>query len=373
MDSIVIHYSEIALKGANRKFFEEKLIDNIKSKLGSVTVVRESGQLVVQGFDKKYIDALKCIPGIAYFSPAVTCKLDMETIKKEAVKFLKGEKFSTFKVDARRHVKTTDFTSKDLNNEVGEAVIDNYDVKAKMKDPDLTLKVEVSNKNAYLSYEKIQGVGGMPTSVNKKVAVLLSGGMDSPVSAYMMMKRGMSVVLVHFQNRNAMTNAVKGKIEKLAKQLSKFQVETKLYIIPFDELQQEIIANVHSSIRMLVYRKFMAKIAAIIARQEKAKFLVTGDSLSQVSSQTVDNLSALYEDSDMHILSPLVGMNKEEIMNIAKEIGTYDISALPYGDCCSFFMPKHPELKATVGMLRDAEVDIELVKKAIEKAKLQSF
>lgn len=189
------------------------------------------------------------------------------------------------------------------------------------------------------------GVGGLPASKSTQTVVsLLSGGMDSPVASFMMMRRGCHVVLVHFQNHLQMESAVKDKILRIAKRLSHYQDHITLYVVPFAETQAQIIEQVPGNERMLVYRRFMVKIASHIAQQHRAKFLVLGDSFSQVASQTVNNLAAIYERSERPILSPLMGMNKEETMAIARKIRTFDLSALPYGDCCSYFMDAHPAL-----------------------------
>lgn len=382
-DSVIIHYAEIGLKGKNRSSFENLLIKNIKTKCGKLikSCVRDSGHITISfsGSSDKLKDILIRIPGIAYFSFAKKCKLDLDVIKKCAVDFVKEIKYNTFKVDARRHNKNFKYTSMKINELVGEAILDKYEklgIKVKMKNPDLMVKVEISNKNAFVSCEDVQSVGGLPTNPKQKMVALTSGGFDSPVAAYLMMKRGCEVVLVHFHNKNQMSESVKGKIEKLAKQLSRYQVKTQLYIIPFEKIQKEIIMKVHSKLRMLVYRKFMIKIASKIANKIGAKFLVVGDSLSQVASQTIENLEATYHGSEVHILSPLIGLDKKEIIAISKEIGTYDISKLPYGDCCSYFLPKHPMLRADIEMLDKLinEFDIpKLVKGAVEKAKLVSI
>ena len=374
MDTAIIHYAEIGIKGKNRSYFEELLISNIKLKMDRLaeSISRETGQITINLSDdadaEKAKDILSSIPGIAYFSFAKKTGLDIEEIKKEAVEFVKAMKFETFKVESVRHDKSKGIRSQELNRILGDEIIKTCGKKAKMENPDLILKVEMTNKNTYISSGNISGVGGIPTKKSQKVVALLSGGFDSPVAAYLMIKRGCSVILVHFQNRNQMTASVQDKIERLASQLSKYQVGTKLYIIPFDDIQKEIIANVHSELRMLVYRKFMIAIASKIAEKEKARFLVMGDSLSQVASQTIENLEATYYGSVKHIFSPLIGMDKTEIIAIARKIGTFDISALAYGDCCSYFVPKHPELKAYHGMLDKAMEGMDKEKLVIDAA-----
>jgi thiamine biosynthesis protein ThiI len=259
---------------------------------------------------------------------------------------------------------------------LGEAILDNYKKKVKMEKPDLVLNVQISDKAAYISTDDVDGIGGLPTDSKKKVVCLISGGFDSPVAAYMMMKRGCEVVFVHFNNKNQMSESVQGKITELVKQLSKFQRKTKLYMIPFEEVQKQIIVNALAEARMLVYRRFMLRIASRIAAMENAEFLVVGDSLSQVASQTIENLAATYPAAEKYVLSPLIGMNKREIIDISRKIGTYDISAQPYGDCCSYFLPKHPVLRSNLEMLEKMEssFDIEaLIKDAIKKAQTKEF
>ena len=381
-DCVVVHYDEIGLKGKNKGYFEKLLMGNIVVKLKDVKhkIVRESGQLTIffrEKADYKVVcDVLSRIPGIAYFSFARKCSLDIDELKEESVKILSGLEFSSFKIDARRHNKDYKLKSSEINAVLGEAVINALGKKVKLDSPDVALKVEISHKGAYLSCASIAGVGGLPVNSRQRVVALLSGGFDSPVAAFMMMKRGCEVILVHFRNSNQMAPFVEDKISDLAKQLSKYQMRTALYIVPFEDLQKEIIMKAPAEVRMLVYRRFMIRIASGIAESCKARFLVMGDSLSQVSSQTIENLEATYKVSSKHIFSPLIGMNKREIMSVAERIGTHDISSRPYGDCCSYFLPKHPVLRADSKILDriESEFDIEkLVMNAIKDTKKEEF
>ena len=375
-ERVIIHYGEIGLKGKNRSVFELRLIENMAKKLrGRVTSIkRESGQLVAQIAEDADIDEIKDIlirvPGVVYFSLAIPCPNDIESLKKTTLQYLEKREFTTFRISAKRRVKTHPLNSMEINRQIGAEVVIKLGKKVKLEDPEVTVKIEISHDNAYFSDHDIYGVGGMPTNSRNRVVTLLSGGFDSPVAAYMMMKRGCRVTFVHFQNRTQMTQAVQGKVNDLAKQLSRYQIKTRLYICPFEELQKEIIMCVPAAKRMLVYRRFMLRIAAIVARKAKARFLVTGDSLSQVASQTLDNLEAVYKSTNFRIFTPLIGMDKKEIINISKKIDCFDISAQPYGDCCSFFVPKHPELR---GKARDLEaieenIDLEpLIQKAVKE------
>lgn len=356
-----IHYAEIALKGKNRIAFENRLIENISKKLeGTGTLFSRESGIIVGKIDnplqkQEMSDILQAIPGIAYFSFAVSCGREVPTITRRVIQLLESRPFETFRINTKRRDKKYAVKSIEVNSQVGKAVAGQFNKRARMNGPDLEVKIEITDKNAYISFADIQGVGGMPTDASQKVVSLLSGGYDSPVAAYLMMKRGCSVILVHFQNRLQITGMVEDKVVRLGKRLAAFQTSTRLYIIPFEDIQREIIMEVPSQLRMLIYRKFMIHISAKIADLEGARFLVTGDSLSQVASQTFDNLAATYHNSPKHIFSPLIGMDKREIMEIAHKIGTYEISVLPYGDCCSFFIPRHPELHASLGELKRLE------------------
>ena len=285
--------------------------------------------------------------------------------------------FDSFKINARRHDKSIPMRSMDVNREVGAAVAVAYpDAKVQMVNPDLEITIGLQKNAAHLSTGKIPGVGGLPTDPRQKAVALLSGGLDSPVAAYMMMKRGCEVIFAHYQNTNQMTNAVEDKIIQLARQLSKYQVKTRLLIIPFEGIQKEMIRHVKANLRMLVYRRCMLRMSSTLAQQEHANFLIVGDSFSQVASQTHQNLAATYADCDTHILSPLIGMDKKEITEISRTIGTFDISALPYGDCCSYFLPKHPELRAHLGTLRRCESSMDLTEleaDALANARLEEW
>ena len=366
-EHIVIHYDEIGLKAANRGSFETLLKNNIALALGGalVSARRESGQqtlTIAPDADREAVcTALSRIPGIAYFSPAWHVGLSIDDMRSTAIALMQEQSFRTFGVATKRRDKKNAFRSAEVNRTLGAAVLEVMpDKKVNLRQPDVWLKVEINHKNAYVSVERIEGVSGLPTDGRQKVVALLSGGLDSPVAAFMMMKRGCHVILTHFQNTNSMTDAVEDKIQQLAAQLAHFQTRTTLHIVPFGAIQNEIIKVVPSRQRMLFYRHVMLKISARIAAQNRAQLLVTGDCLSQVASQTYDNLAAIYQMSDKPILSPLIGMNKTEITQIARRIGTFDISALAYDDCCSLFVPRHPELRLQLSAIHKAEAQMEL-------------
>lgn len=360
----VIHYAEIGLKGKNRGVFERQLERNIQ-KVIKGTVKRVSGRFLLETRDTNAKGKLSKVFGIANFSEAVSCKPVLAEIKKAAVKALKGSK-GTFKIKARRGWKEAPFTSLELNTEVGAEVVKRLGLKVRMVEPDNALYIEVLEDRALLYTEVLQGPGGLPVGVSGKVVCLLSGGIDSPVAGWMMMKRGCSVIFVHCWNE---VMGGTGKMEELMEVMREWQPGAKMVVVPFRKLQNEIIAKVPDKYRMLIYRRFMLRIAEEIAGREKAKALATGESLAQVASQTLDNLAAIQKVVGMPVLRPLVGFDKKEIIDLAVRIGTFDISIKPYQDCCTFMVPKHPETRARAGDLDRLEngLDIEkLVNRALK-------
>ncbi|MBR9678133.1 MAG: tRNA 4-thiouridine(8) synthase ThiI [Nanoarchaeota archaeon] len=374
MVHVLVHYSEIGIKKGNRKYFENLLTNNIRQRLGGLAkkVCKDYGFILVEtSKTKEVVKILEKVPGIAYLLVCSKSNLSMDDMRKKSSKLLEKKGFETFRVSARRQNKNFEKTSMQVNAELGAFIVKKTGKKVQLKKPDVELVVEVCNKNAYLSIERHEGIGGLPTDPKNKVVSLMSGGFDSPVASYLMMKRGAQIILVHFQNYKQMKGSVEDKIHQLAKRLSKYQGRTLLYIIPFEKIQQDIIMNVPASVRMLVYRRLMLRISGIIADKEKAKALVTGDNMSQVSSQTLENLGAVYPASKKIVLTPLMGFNKTEIINLSKKIGTYETSKLPYGDCCSYFLPQHPELRAKLEDLEKLEekLDKKLIAEAVKEAK----
>lgn len=363
---VVVHYDELGLKGKNRHVFEDCLIRNIKHAVkNDISAVRkEYGQIILgceKGYDASTIEKrLRKIPGIAFFSFAIKAELDLADIKEKALGLVRPLKMRSFKIDARRHNKMFSHDSQAINCEVGAYVQKSTGAKVKLKDPHVTICVEICDKNAYLSLGRVDGIGGLPVGTACKVVCLLSGGLDSPVASWMMMKRGAKAVFVHFSNDTGSTGQVKGKIRDLVKILSDYQGGAKLHIVPFGGIQKQIIMSVNSKFRTLVYRRFMVRIACEIAKREHAKAIVLGDNLSQVASQTAENLEVAYVVSSKLVFSPLIGFNKNEIIQLSKDIGTYDVSIQPYPDCCSFFTAKHPEIKATPKELERVESTLDV-------------
>ena len=382
MNIIIIHYSEIGTKGENRPFFERILANNVRVLLNRYihNVSRKYGRIVCKIKNEDYLDKiiekLKKVPGIAYFSPAIKSELNIEQIKESLLNILQNKKFNTFKVITKRSNKMFPMTSIEVNKILGEYIVNSLNKKVNLISPDIKLYVEICEKEAYIYLEKFSGLGGLPVSSSGKVISLLSGGIDSPVASFLMMKRGCQVIFTHFYNRTLTSQAALTKIDKIVRQLTEFQIQSKLYIVPFQDVQYEIIANIPSNYRMIVYRRFMMRIANKIADLENAKAIVTGDSVGQVASQTLENLGCIYQAAKYPVLSPLVGLNKNEIIQLAKNIGTYDYSILPYPDCCSFMVAKHPETSAKLEKILKLEenLDVEqIINKCLQKIKSKLF
>jgi len=380
---VICHYSEIGLKGKNRKFFEEKLVNNIKKKLSESSykkVRRISGRILVEleeGTEEEVKNNLKKVFGIASFSFAVNCEQKIEEIKKTGSNILKEEKFKTFRISTKRSEKSFYLNSQEINEKVGEWILEKIDkAKVNLEKPDITLFIEIVENYSFLYLEKVKGLGGLPVGSSGKVVSLLSGGIDSPVASFLIQGRGSRVIFLHFHAYPFASKESIEKVEKLAEILNEYQLESKLYLVPFSEIQKEILLKTKEKFRVILYRRFMFRIAEQIARKEKAKGLVTGESLGQVASQTLENIGAIEEVVSLPVLRPLIAKDKEEIIKKAEEIGSYKISILPHQDCCSRFLPKHPETKSRIEEVTKEEkkLDVQkLIKETIKNITLKKY
>jgi len=362
MNSIVIHYSEIGLKGSNRPFFEKALIKDIENKTGN-KVRKEYGRFVIDSSEAK---GLERVPGIAYYSQAFKVGLDINEMSKSSELIL--DKSKTVKVVASRSNKQFRFKSPEINKLVGDYLV-SKGWKVSMR-PEQELFIEVSGRNAYVYKDKIKGIGGLPLGVSGKLIALISGGIDSPVAAYKMIRRGCKVILVHFYH----TKEGIEKIIGIAKELSTYQGSTKVYLIPFQDIQAKIITIIPAKYRMITYRRYMLRIAEQVLINEGALGFVTGDNIGQVASQTLDNLRVVYSVTREPIFTPLSGLDKQDIINEAKIIGTYELSIEPYKDCCSFLVAEHPETRSKLEDINKIESKLKLKKlmsEAIKKTEIK--
>jgi len=391
-DFIICHYAEIGLKGKNRKFFEEKLIENLKKSLvglGSKRVQRISGRILIELNEKakesKIKEALKNVFGIAHFSFAVSCKQEMEAIKKKSAEFLKSKRFETFRIETKRSEKDFPLTSQEVNEKVGEYILENLKVKnTKLKvdltNPDITCFIEIVEKYVFLYSEKIKGQGGLPIGVSGKIISLLSSGIDSPVASFYGMRRGIRMVFLHFHTQEPKKirlaqkqNSIE-KTKKIIRTLNKYQFSSKLYLVPFLNIQKGIFQKTNPELGCILCRRFMFGIAEVLAEKEKAEALITGENIGQVASQTLVNIRVTEEAVNLPVLRPLIGMDKKDIIDKAKEIGTFDTSILAEEFYCHEFLAKHPETKANLKKVKEEEKKLDvkkLIKEAVKKAKVE--
>jgi tRNA uracil 4-sulfurtransferase len=372
---IVVHYDEIGIKGQNRPFFENKLVEDLNTKINkfSLKIFKRYGKVICnlkEDLSKKDISSIVSIleltPGISSFSFAQNCNLDLEDISSKSINLLKKKEFISFKVNTKRSNKNFKLNSLEINKKIGSDIVENLNKKVDLENPNIILNIEIGEKEVFIYDNKHFGIGGLALKSSGNVICSLSGGLDSPVASYMMMKRGCNVVYVHIQNDNLANKELQQKIEDLCKQLSKIQNKVKLYIVPFSKIQKQIIMFVPSEYRMIIYRRFMNKIINKIADSENSKLIVTGDSIGQVASQTIENINCIYDSSKYPIVSPLIAYNKNEIIVISKKIGTYNISIKPYPDCCSFMIATHPKTNAKLIDILKIEENIKDKEKLIE-------
>jgi len=388
MRCAIVHYHELALKGRNRDYFEQRLVRNIQLALKDVGAKRVESLrsrirvvLPPSASDAIVKDRLARVFGIANFSLAHALPLDMAhpdlgALSNAVIDALSSESFSTFRISAKRADKRLTLTSMDVARDVGAAVCEATGKTVSLKNPDITVYLELLSKEVYYSITKIQGPGGMPVDVSGKVACLISGGIDSPVAAYRMMKRGCRALFVHFSGRPLVSRASEEKVQELVQTLTAHQYHSRLYVVPFGEIQREIVAHAPAPYRVVLYRRLMVRIAGELAQREHCWGLVTGDSLGQVASQTPENLSVIEEAAELPILRPLIGMDKIEITDQAEKIGTFTTSIEPDQDCCSLFTPPHPSTKTRIDDIRKVERGFDigaLVKQGLDKAEVSEF
>lgn len=385
MHCAIVHYHELALKGHNRDYFEQRLVQNIRTALKDVGVRQVQNlhsrirvELPPEASAEVVRDRLVRICGIANFSLGRTIPLhlekpDLEALFAVAIAELAAQSFRTFRVTAKRADKRLALTSMEIEKAVGAAICERTDKTVSLKNPDVTVYVELLSKEAFCSAEKVEGPGGMPVGVSGQVACLISGGIDSPVAAYRMIKRGCQASFIHFSGRPLVSRASEEKVRDLLRILTQYQYASRLFIIPFGEIQREIVLNSPAPFRVVLYRRLMVRITEELARREQCWALVTGDSLGQVASQTPQNLCAIEDAAELPILRPLIGMDKREIIDEARRIGTYETSIEPDQDCCKLFVPPHPSTKTRLDDVLRIErmLDISsLVKRGLENAEL---
>ena len=386
MRCAIIHYHELALKGRNRPFFEQRLARNIRSAVrdvGGKQVDTLQGRIrVILQPDASWPlvrERLARVFGIANFSLAQSAPFDDDTTRlldplKSAIgEAIQDVAFATFRVSAKRSDKRLPMTSMDVEREIGAHVCQLTGKAVDLRQPDVTIHIETLIKDAYYFLHREEGPGGLPIGTSGMVACLLSGGIDSPVAAYRLMKRGCPAVFIHFHGRPYVSRASEEKVRELAELLTRYQSNSRLYLVPFGDIQRQIVLGAPSAFRIVLYRRMMIRIAEELARRERCWALVTGDSLGQVASQTAENISVVEEASGLPILRPLIGMDKLEITQQAQKIGTFQTSIEPDEDCCRLFVPPHPSTRTELDHIHKIERGfdlIALVKQGLDKVEL---
>ena len=383
MRSIVIHYNEIALKGRNRPYFTARLVRNLREATSDagVTFVRVlNGRFEIELSPEADIDVVRDrvsrVFGVGNFARAGRTGVDLDALGRAIIEGLKGRDAASFRIAARRADKRHAMTSVDIERRLGAMVQAATGWKVDLSHPELRINVEMLGDETLYSFGKEKGAGGLPTGVSGRVACLLSGGIDSPVAAWRMMRRGCRVHFIHFHSYPVLSRASQEKAVELARLLTTWQLRSRLYLVGFAGIQQKALMTVEPSLRVVVYRRLMLRIAEQIARRSRAQALVTGEVIGQVASQTLENMAVIGAASTLPVLRPLIGMDKEEIVDAAKKLGSFQISIIPDQDCCTLFTPKYPATRAKLGAVEEAERALDagaLIAEAVAGAEVRDF
>src|SRR5438105_873613 len=383
MKSVVVHYKELALKGKNRPWFIQLLVRNLRVALTGlhVAAIRSiMGRIEIELGDLTPWDEararLRRVFGIANFSAANRGPPEFAPLAASILADLGDRQAVSFRVSATRADKRLPFTSPDVERQVGGLIKEAKGWRVDLDRPALTIHIEMLPDTAFYFFGKEPGAGGLPTGTGGRVACLLSGGIDSPVAAYRMMRRGCLVLLIHFHAYPILSRASQEKVRELAALLTKYQLRSRLLLVPFGDLQQQVVLAVRPELRVVIYRRLMLRIAERLASRWSARALVTGEVIGQVASQTLENMTTIADATRMEVLRPLVGMDKDEISAEAERIGTFPISIVPDQDCCTLFTPRHPATRARVTDASAAEEALpieEMVTSAIASTVVEQF
>lgn len=364
-DIILLKYGEISLKGLNRPMFEKQLLANVAkalAPLGKFSIRKSQSTVYVEplGDDidmQAATERLSKVFGIVNICPAAKCQKTIEDIERTTLECLSQIDLNgkTFKVEAKREDKQFPMNSPQLCRHMGAVILKNTEgLSVDVHNPDILVQIEI-RKEAFIFTQKVSGAGGMPVGTAGRAALLLSGGIDSPVAGWMISKRGVVLDAVHFHSHPYTSDRAKEKVIELAKIMTQYTGPIRLHIVPFTDIQLDIIDKCPKNYLTIIMRRLMMRIAEKIARESGAMALITGESIGQVASQTMESLVVTDNAVDMPVFRPCIGMDKEEIVTISKKIDTYETSILPYEDCCTIFVPKHPKTKPSVAEIQEAE------------------
>ena len=383
MDSVIVHYQEIALKGRNRPWFIERLVSNLRTAMADLDVPKIHalmGRIEVElGPEADWSRVKERISrtfGVANFSRAQRAERSVDALADSILRDLVDRDVETFRVSAKRADKAFPLTSPQIEREVGGRIKAARGWTVNLTNPELTVRVELLPREAFYALDKHAGPGGLPSGVSGPVMCLLSGGIDSPVAAYRLMKRGCRVRLVHFHSYPLLSHASQDKVREITRLLTTSQLQSRLYLVAFGELQRQIVLSSPPPLRVVLYRRLMMRIAERLAKRSRSAALVTGESVGQVASQTIENLAVIDAAVSMPVLRPLIGSDKGEIINEARALETYPISIIPDEDCCQLFTPRNPATKARRSNVEEAEAKLPIdamIDAAVEAAERQDF
>ncbi len=376
---IILHHHEIVLKGENRPLFERQLLRNVRTAIADLL----PGSSVGGGYGRfvlalpesvnldQLVERLSRVFGLANICTGVQTEQSLEEFCRSARSLLEGREFKTIRVETRRPDKRFSPGSMEVNARVGEFLCRTFGVRADLTRPDETVHIEIADGTAFVYRSRVAGAGGLPTGISGRVVALLSAGFDSPVAAYRIMKRGAEALFVHFHSMPYTSQRSVDQVRQLAEVLTRHQFRSTLYLVPFADVQNEIVLHAPQQLRVILYRRMMIRIAEALGSRAGVEGLVTGEALGQVASQTLRNIRVIDEAASLPILRPLSGSDKEETMAMARQIGTYDISREPYDDCCSFLAPRKPATWADPAEVSSAESELDvhsLVDRAVRNA-----
>lgn len=380
---VIVKTHELALKGKNRPWFMRRLTENLRLATQGAGIERVwQGQLMVGltlAEEERWPEVKELVKdcfGVAKFYKAYDLPQDLDVLKSQLPSLLEGRRFESFRITTNRADKRFPLNSEAVNRDVGAFVEGCTGARVDLTNPDLCIYLDIQAQGIMVYFEEVRAHGGLPVGVSGRVAVMMSGGIDSPVAAWHMMKRGCQAHFVHFHSYPLVDRTSMEKAADLVQHLTRHQNRADLFLAPLSDIQKRIIVSAPPSYRVVLYRRFMVRITEALARRNRAKAIITGESCGQVSSQTLDNIAVVDQVAGMPILRPLIGLNKEEIVDQARKMGTFPISIIPDQDCCTLFVPKHPETKASLETVERIEESLpvaEMVEEAVERTERRQF
>ena len=348
---IFIKYGELTTKKGNRKVFINKLTNNIKSILKDIDykIVSDRSRIYIESNDiNNIVEKLKNVFGIHSIVVAYKVDNNNDIIVNSVLELLKNEKFNTFKVDTKRADKSFEIHSMDFNRVVASKILKSFNTKVDVHTPDINIKIEIRKEGTFIYFNEFKGLGGYPVGIQGNSLLMLSGGIDSPVAGYLALKRGVDIECLYFESPPHTSNQAKQKVITLASIINKYSGNIKVHIVPFTKIQETILRNCKEDYIITIMRRMMYRIALIFAKKNNMQVIINGESIGQVASQTLTSMNVINNVCNIPVIRPLACMDKLEIIDIAKKIGTYETSILPYEDCCTVFVPKHPVINPTI-------------------------